>query len=85
MITIGLLPDESVEPGHQVLVLPKDTEGIALATLLTGGVAIQSETEIFVAHTAEVDARIVDLINALAHVRFSAPQLVQMTLEESLS
>ena len=83
MIAIRLLPDESVQPGHQVLVLPKDTEGIALAKLLTNGLAIQSESEIFVPHTAEVDERIVDLINALAHVRFSAPQVVQMTLEES--
>jgi hypothetical protein len=37
--------------------------------------------EILIPHNASVDQNIVDLINALAHVRFQSPTLVQLTLQ----
>lgn len=83
MIDMQLVKDENVEPGHQWILLPKTAQGIALAQILTGGFVLLADTRIRVAHTAEVDRRIVELVNLLAQVRFSAPDLVQLTLMES--
>lgn len=88
MIQIDLRPDMTVQPGHQHLVLPYTEEGCALALLLTGSsyrdlVKFRSGVTLSIPHTAVVDANIVQLIDELAHVRFSAPELLQLTLEES--
>lgn len=84
MIQIILEPDPNIEPGHQWLVLPNNTEGLSLAHLLIdGSVDLEWDSTIRVPHTADVDARIVALINELAHARFSAPALVQLTMEEA--
>ena len=87
MIPIQLKKDMSVEPGHQVLVLPYTEEGCALALLLTGLqyrdlVKFASGITLIIPHTDVVDANIVQMIDQLADVRFSAPDLVQLTLEE---
>lgn len=97
MTLITTEPDMSIEPGHQVIVMPANTEGIALAKLLTsqdnlleylvgvdGGEVLEIgyEDMLHIPHNHVVDQNIVALIDALAHVRFSAPGLVQMTLAE---
>lgn len=77
-------PDMNVEPGHQFIVLPDTEEGAALLTLLGGDhPTIKRGNEILLAHDYHVDRMIVQLIDELAHVRFSAPGLVQMTLQET--
>jgi hypothetical protein len=91
-------PDMSIEPGHQLIILPANTEGIALAKLLTnqdnlleylvgidGAEPLEKgyEDMLHIPHNHIVDQNIVSLIDQLAHVRFSAPGLVQMTLQES--
>ena len=86
MIEIQLEPDMSIEPGHQVLVLPYSEEGRALARLLAGEDVIwryYTGTDIRIPHNATVDARMVALIDLLAHMRYRAPDLVQLTLEEA--
>lgn len=82
MIQIIFEPDANIEPGHQWLVLPNNQEGLALAQLLNPWQVYWKDT-IRVPHTADVDARIVALINQLAHARFSAPVLIQLTMEEA--
>jgi hypothetical protein len=97
MDLITTKPDMSIEPGHQVIVMPANTEGIALAKLLTsqdnlleylvgvdGGdvLEIGYEDMLHIPHNHMVDQNIVKLIDELAHVRFSAPGLVQMIMEE---
>jgi hypothetical protein len=82
MTLIMLEPDMSIEPGHQVIVLTNNAQGQALAMLLTGGFVRHQGGTIRVDHTYDVDKNIVKLIDELAHVRFSAPNLVQMTMAE---
>ena len=82
MNKIGVKPDMTIEPGHQWLVLDATLESYYLARILTGDHSqISNEAGmILVPHTHAVDKAIVDLINALAHVRFLAPTLMQLTL-----
>jgi hypothetical protein len=80
---IQLLQDPDIEPGHQWLAAPNDPQGHALATLLLPA-GEQPETRdrfLYIPHNRSVDQNIVDLINALAHVRFQSPTLVQLTLQ----
>lgn len=79
MMDIRIDPDMSIEPGHQVIVLPDTTEGAALAILLNEQ---ERPFTLTIPHTAGVDQRIVDLINTLAQIRYSAPGLVQLELAE---
>lgn len=89
---IDLVPDMSIEPGHQVIKMELAEDSKALSFLLTGerdvwllcknDESADTGVSIHIPHTAEVDARIVELIDQLAHVRFSAPGLVQMTMAE---
>jgi hypothetical protein len=89
---ITLLRDVTVEPGHQVLAIDTDTvegvDGFYLASMLLSPVppeewSYDEQHRVLVPHTADVDRRIVDLINELAHVRYSAPEMVQLTLKEA--
>ena len=90
MIQITFEPDMNIEPGRQWIVLPCNDDGAALAQLLTsdpvedGLLLFDPERKtIRVQHNEIVDRNIVELINILAHARFSAPRLVQLTMEES--
>lgn len=86
MALITTKPDMSIEPGHQWLVVDVSAEGYCLAGLLLNNEMEKARSDgeqILIAHTYDVDRRIVALIDELAHVRFSAPDLVQMTLQES--
>ncbi len=86
MIHITLSPDPDVEPGHQFLVVDNNEKGRALCKLLMGeliGLKIDNGRKLAIAHNADVDREIVELINELARVRFSAPDLVQLTLQET--
>jgi len=84
MINITLEPDMAIEPGHQWIVVPNDPDGWALLKLLCGNRRIAGAGDyIRVPHDAKVDAAIVLLIDVLAHVRFQAPDLIQMTMEET--
>lgn len=77
-------PDMNIEPGHQFIVLPESEEGYAILALLGGDhPVIKRGNEILLAHDYHVDRTIVQLIDELAHVRFSAPGLVQMTFAEA--
>lgn len=81
MITIRTKPDMKIDPGHQWLVLPDTPQGHALALLLAQHLTVTKDGDhLLVPHTFVVDTAIVDLIDALAHVRFSAPHLVQFSL-----
>jgi len=92
MTLITLKPDMSIEPGHQWLVLENGVQdgidGFFLAALLND-IAPEDwrfvDNKIQIAHTAEVDRRILLLIDELAHIRFSAPGLVQMTMIETVA
>jgi hypothetical protein len=85
MINIGFRPDPDIEPGHQWLVVNDDVHGRALATLLTGGVPlVQHGDQILIPHNEQVDRQIMELIDELAHTRFAAPSLVQLTLVENV-
>ena len=79
-------PDMNIEPGHQWIVFPNNEEGDALMTLLDVGnqPTIKRGNEIMLAHDYHVDQKIVQLIDQLAHVRFSAPGLIQMTFVEAV-
>jgi len=86
-ITITLEPDMSIEPGHQVILLPLTSEGVALSKLLLdraewSRLEFSEGGSIRIPHSEDVDRKIVQLIDELAHVRFSAPNMVQMTLAE---
>lgn len=91
MTLITLEPDMNIEPGHQWLVLKNGEQdgidGFYLAALLND-VSPEDwsfvDNKIRIAHTAEVDRRILALIDELAAVRFSAPGLVQMTMLETM-
>lgn len=93
MSLITLEPDMSIDPGHQWLVMPTTDEGAAIAKLLTGSdhlwdyCFVDQTYELGlcfrIPHTNDVDKNIVQLIDQLAHVRFSAPGLVQLTLQET--
>jgi hypothetical protein len=84
MIDIALKPEMSIEPGRQFLVVPNNPEGLALVGLLVPrGEAPQVFGEfIYIPHNDSVDQHIVNLIDQLAHVRYQAPGLIQMTLQE---
>lgn len=82
MPLITLEPDMNIEPGHQWIVIPDNEEGWALLTLLgcDNQPTIKRGNEMLVAHDQQVDQAIVQLIDQLAHVRFSAPELMQMSM-----
>lgn len=85
MIRIDLQPDPNIEPGHQWLVIPNSPEGLALATLLMprgDAPRVFKGENIYIPHGQSVDQNIVELIDQLAHVRYQAPGLIQMTLQE---
>ncbi len=44
---------------------------------------IQRGGDLLIPHDAKVDERIVNLIDQLAHARYQAPDLIQMTMKES--
>ncbi len=84
MIHITLEPEASIEPGHQWLVVSDTPEGRALATIIMGGLPlIKRGSELLIPHDRQADENIFKLINQLAHARFSAPALVQLTMEEA--
>lgn len=84
MINIQTKPDMSVDPGHQWIVLPRSFNGYAPARLLVDRAPIiPTDDGYMIPHTYVVDTAIKELIDALAHVRFSAPELVQITLPEA--
>ena len=82
---ITLEPNPHIEPGHQWLKIAPTQTGEALVRLLTGQDNIAEffvpELNMYaIPHDHNVDGALVHLINELAHVRFSAPDLVQLTL-----
>ena len=86
MISIQLRPDPDIEPGHQWLIVPNDPEGLALVGLLVprgNAPQVFLGDAIHIPHNASVDQNIMDLINALADVRYQSPTLVQLTLVEA--
>ncbi len=84
MINITLEPEMGIEPGHQWIVVPDTDEGRALVQILTDATPlIQRGGDLLIPHNAKVDERIVNLIDQLAHARYQAPDLIQMTLQES--
>lgn len=82
MMIITTQPDVNVDPGHQWLVLPDSDQGYALALILAPHMLPKRDMEgnLLIPHTHLIDTHILELINALAHVRFSAPGLVQISL-----
>lgn len=82
MIEIALEPNMNIEPGHQWLVIPDTRDGRALALLLGGLPLVKRGGSLLVPHSAPVDERILNLIDQLAHVRYQAPDLIQLTLQE---
>lgn len=84
MPLITLEPDMSIEPGHQWLVVKDAEAGHALIALLWGRLPlVKRGQDLIFPHDERVDQNLVALINELAQVRFSAPDLVQLMLTES--
>lgn len=82
---ITLEANSEIEPGHQWLKIAPTQAGKALVRLLTGqediyGFFVPDLNLYAVPHDYNVDRALVQVINELAHVRFSAPDLVQLTL-----
>ena len=70
-----------IAPGHQRLLITNDAAGRALAALLDPAFEAGADDGwLTVPHTAEVDARLLELFNLCATIRFAAPNLVQLTL-----
>ena len=85
MVRINLEPDADIAPGHQWLMIEDTAEGRALAMLLYGRLpTVITGAELIFPHNHVVDQNIVDLINALAHVRFQSPTLVQLTVPSGI-
>lgn len=87
MICIEFQPDPIIEPGHQWLVVPNNPEGLALADLLMprgDAPRVFKDEYIHIPHDHVVDQNIVNLIDQLAHARFSAPSLVQLRMVEDM-
>lgn len=83
VIPIHLETETHIDPGHQWIVVPDTDDGRALVHLLTGGQPLVHRGDALVfPHDANVDQRLVQLIDQLAHVRFQAPDLVQLTIKE---
>lgn len=83
VIPIHLETELNIDPGHQWIVVPDTDAGRALFHLLTGGQPlIHRGTDLVFPHDANVDQRMVQLIDQLAHVRYQAPELIQLTLKE---
>jgi hypothetical protein len=85
MIDITLKPEMSIEPGHQFLVVPNNPEGLALVGLLMprgDAPQVHAGEFIYIPHNDSVDRHILNLIDQLAHARYQAPGLIQMTLQE---
>jgi hypothetical protein len=70
-----------ISPGHQRLLITNDRIGRALAALLDQTFVASGDDWLVVAHTAEVDMRLLELVNLCASARFTAPSLVQLALE----
>ena len=70
-----------ITPGHQRLLITNDDAGRALMALLDPTLEAAGDGGwLTVPHTAEVDARLLELFNLCAAIRFAAPNLVQLTL-----
>jgi hypothetical protein len=80
---IGTEPDATVEPGHQVLVVANTPTGQALAGLLAPDRPVNDWDQfIRIPHDQNVDRRLIWLVDLFAHIRFSAPELLQLRLIE---
>ncbi len=86
-IEVAVEPDADVETGHQWLLLSIAGGGGQLAALLDpqweerGRAALSPDGRwARVAHSAQVDERLKRLVDLVAHLRQSAPGLVQLTL-----
>lgn len=91
--TIKTRPDESIEPGHQVIMVgPADEGARAILFTITGtwptGVIETDEGDIhtWVAapHDEGADERLIALVDLCADLRFTAPNLCQLQLRLEL-
>ncbi len=80
--TVALEADETITPGHQRILVSRNDPGHILATALAGDLPQVSSDEgwFVVPHTAEVDARLIALLDLCADIRRHAPGLVQLPL-----
>lgn len=66
----------------QRLLIQATTQGETLARLLTGGEKPPREDGVFVvSHDVDVDARLVDLVDALTAIRWLHPTFTQLVLD----
>jgi hypothetical protein len=82
-IHIDLETEAGIDLGHPWIVVPDTDEGRALVQLLTSGQPlVHRGSDLLFPHDANVDQRMVQLIDQLAHVRYQSPDLIQLTLKE---
>lgn len=75
-------PDQSVEPGHQQLVISDTPLGGALSYFLTSSVlAPAKDGYLHFKHDYIVDDRLLSLVDLAAHIRLTAPGMIQLPLE----
>ncbi|HBD19816.1 MAG TPA: hypothetical protein DC063_06885 [Arenimonas sp.] len=81
---IKLVDDPDVEPGHQRILISHGFVGHAFGRLLAGNpppaLAVDGGWYI-IPHTAEVDERLIALLDLCADIRRQAPGLVQLPLQ----
>jgi hypothetical protein len=74
-------PDLEVEPGHQRLLVSNTALGSALATLLTSSrITPAADGFLYVDHNSVVDEKLIALVDLAAHIRLTAPEMIQITL-----
>lgn len=74
--------DPDIEPGHQYLLISNTPLGRALATILTSAIRPEPAADGYlnIAHDYQVDENLMLLVNLAAHIRMTAPDMIQLTL-----
>ena len=78
---IGTEPDARIDPGHQWLVFTDNPTGRALASVLAAPLVPTCDgSTLRIPHNPAVDRQLTLLVDLFAHIRFTAPEFIQLTL-----
>lgn len=79
-ILIGVQTDLLIVPGKQWIYITNRNAGLSLADFLSEDWSISNDLQwVVLAHTADVDHRLKQLLDMAAAIRMAAPDLVQLT------
>ncbi len=89
-LKITTQPDSSIEPGHQWIVISNTATGRGLAAVLSSrllstdhtapSVGMDLSGDLRLAHDHTVDEMLIIMVDLAAHLRISAPNLMQLKL-----